>query len=187
MNHDEQLLAQAKQLDPAALQLLHHRYYEPVARYIKFKVGDSQTVEDLSGEVFVRVIQGLKRGQGWQDSPQGWIMGIARHVVADHYRQKERAPEVELSEHLAAQTETNPAYQAMLSDRKRVLHQAIQQLGEEQRDVILLRFMEGVDIRVVAKAVNKTPGAVKALQYRALRVLAEKMQDFAIEGLVSDE
>jgi RNA polymerase sigma-70 factor (ECF subfamily) len=67
------------------------------------------------------------------------------------------------------------------------LQQAIHHLGEEQRDVILLRFMEGIDIQGVAKAINKTPGAVKALQYRALRALAEMMQDFAIEGALSEE
>ncbi len=57
MMNDQQLLAQAKQLDPAALHVLHQRFYEPVARYIQFKVGDPYTVEDLSGEVFVRVLK----------------------------------------------------------------------------------------------------------------------------------
>jgi RNA polymerase sigma-70 factor, ECF subfamily len=187
MMNDEQLLAQAKQLDPAALRALHQRFYEPVARYIQFKVGDRQTVEDLSGEVFVRVLQGLKRGQAWQDSPQGWIMGIARHVVADHYRQKERLSEVELSDGLAVATEMSPAYQTLLNERKHLLAQAIQQLSDEQRDVILLRFMEGIDIQGVAQAINKTPGAVKALQYRALRALAEIMRDFSPEGALSEE
>ena len=185
--NDLQLLAQAKQLDPAALRALHGRFYEPVARYIQFKVGDRHTVEDLTGEVFVRVLQGLRRGQAWQDSPQGWIMGIARHVVADHYRQKERAPEVELSDQLPATITTNPAHHVSLNERRRLLTQAIQQLNVEQRDVILLRFMEGIDIQGVAKAINKTPGAVKALQYRALRALAEIMQDFAAEGALSEE
>jgi RNA polymerase sigma-70 factor (ECF subfamily) len=187
MINDQQLLAQAKQLEPAALRALHERFYQPVARYIQFKVGDPHAVEDLCGEVFVRVIQGLKRGQTWQDSPQGWIMGIARHVVADHYRQKERMSEVELSDGLPAASETNPSHLATLNERKQLLEQAIQQLGEEQRDVILLRFMEGIDIQGVAKAINKTPGAVKALQYRALRALAEIMRDFSLEGALSEE
>lgn len=185
--NDQQLLAQAKQLDPAALRALHARFYDMVARYIQFKVGDPQTVEDLGGEVFVRVLQGLKRGRAWQDSPQGWIMGIARHVVADYYRQKERMAEVELQEGLAAAVETNPTHQLMLNERTRLLEQAIGQLSEEQRDVILLRFMEGIDIQNVAQAINKTPGAVKALQYRALRALAEIMRDFSPEGAMSEE
>ncbi len=187
MTTDQQLLVQAQQLDPAALRALHQRFYEPVARYVQFKVGDPHMVEDLTGEVFVRVLQGLKRGQGWQDSPQGWIMGIARHVVADHYRQKERVAEVELSDQLAATAGASPDHQAVLSERKRLLEQAIHRLSDEQRDVILLRFMEGIDIQGVAKAIRKTPGAVKALQYRALRALAEMMQDLAVEGVLSEE
>lgn len=184
---DLQLLIQAKQLNPAALCTLHQRFYEPVARYIQFKIDDPHLVEDLTSEVFMRVLQGLKRDQAWQDSPQGWITGIARHVVADYYRQKERVTEVELSDQFAAASAANPAHQAVLSERKHLLEQAIQRLSEEQRDVILLRFMEGIDIQGVAKAIRKTPGAVKALQYRALRALAEMMQDFAAEGILSEE
>jgi RNA polymerase sigma-70 factor (ECF subfamily) len=179
---DERLLAGAKQLDPAALQALHERFYEPVARYIQFKVGDVQTVEDLSGEVFVRVLEGLKRGRAWQQSPQGWIMGIARHVVTDYYRKRERMVEVELTEWLTAAEDKDPSYQAALSDRKQRLKLAIQQLTDEQRDVILLRFMEGINIAGVAAALNKSPGAIKGLQYRALRALAANMRDSLVDS-----
>jgi RNA polymerase sigma-70 factor (ECF subfamily) len=183
MSNDEQLLARAKQLDPIALRALHQRFYEPVARYIQFKVGNQQTVEDLSGEVFVRVLEGLKRGKAWQDSPQGWIMGIARHVVTDYYRQRERMTEVKLSERLVASEESAPVQQAIRNERKRNLMQAIQQLTAEQRDVILMRFMEGINIQGVAKALNKTPGAVKGLQFRAIRALAETMQKPLVEEI----
>ncbi len=187
MNNDQQLLARAKQLDPAALRALHQWFYEPVARYIQFKVGDRQTIEDLSGEVFVRVLEGLRRGKAWEDSPQGWIMGIARHVVADYYRKKERTTEVELGNHLAAETDANPVRQALLGERKHHLLQAIQQLTDDQRDVILMRFMEGMNIDSVAKAINKTPGAVKGLQFRALRSLAEIMQGYSLEDTLGVE
>ncbi len=114
-------------------------------------------------------------------------MGIARHVVADYYRQKERLPLVELSDHLAAAAPANPVYQAALNERNRLLHQAIQQLSDDQREVIMLRFMEGVDIQSVARIINKTAGAVKSLQYRALRALAEMMRDPTPEGSLSEE
>ena len=184
MTNDEQLLAKAKQLDPAALRALHERFYEPVARYIQFKVGDPHTVEDLSGEVFVRVLEGLKRGYGWRDTPQSWIMGIARNVVVDHYRKKERLTEVALDDQLAAAEHSDPTYLAARNERQRQLIQALQQLTDEQRDVILMRFMEGIDIKGVAQAINKSPGAIKGLQFRALRALAEIMGDISAEGAV---
>ena len=177
MSNDEQLLVKAKKMDPAALRALHQRFYEPVARYIQFKINDPHTVEDLSGEVFVRVLEGLKRGYGWRESPQGWIMGIARNVVVDYYRKRERMTEVVLNEGLAATDETDPTHQTILSENQAYLRKAIEQLTDEQREVILLRFIEGIDIKGVAQAINKTPGAVKGLQYRALQALAEIMGD----------
>jgi RNA polymerase sigma-70 factor (ECF subfamily) len=176
---DEQLLAQAKQLDPAALEALHRQFYGPVARYIQFKVNDPRTVEDLSGEVFVRVLEGLRKGYGWQDSPRGWIMGIARNVVVDYYRKRERVTEVMLDPALTAAENGDPTQFTLKNEQHEQLRRAIGQLTDEQRDVILMRFMEGIDIKGVAKAVNKSPGAIKGLQFRALRALADLMQPHA--------
>lgn len=173
---DEQLLAQAQKLDPDALRHLHQRFYEPVTRYISFKVGDPHTIEDLSAEVFVRIIEGLKRGKGWRDSPRGWVMGITRNVVVDFYRKREKMTEVMLNEQITSNETTDPTHQVFLGERSEQLKAAINQLTGEQRDVILMRFMEGFDIKSVAQAINKSPGAVKGLQYRALRTLAEIME-----------
>lgn len=180
MTDDEELLAKVKALDPAALQALHQRFHVPVARYIQFKVSNVTIAEDLVGEVFVRVLEGVHRGKLWRDSPQGWIMGIARHVVADYYRHKTRAKEVHLNSvsdnDLTTNEKNGPVEQAILNERKQLLWQAIEQLTDEQRDVVLMRFMGGISIKNVAEAINKTPGAVKALQHRALRALAEKIK-----------
>ncbi|RME73696.1 MAG: sigma-70 family RNA polymerase sigma factor [Chloroflexi bacterium] len=175
--NNEQWLIQAQQLDPTALKMLHAQFYGPVARYIRFKVSDPQTAEDLTGEVFVRMLEGLKRGQGWRDSPKGWIMGIARNVVVDHYRRRARMPETTLDDRLASSAEADPRQKVLQNERLEQLRQAIARLTDEQRDVILMRFMEGVDIKGVAQAIQKTPGAVKGLQYRALRALAEILQE----------
>lgn len=178
MADDSQLLAKAKQLDPAALRALHQRFYEPVARYIQFKVGDPRLAEDLSGEVFVRVLEGLRRGKAWRSSPRGWIMGIARNVVVDHYRQRERMPEVALNESLLSTEDADPTRQAIQSERRRFLLRAIERLTEDQREVILMRFIKEIEIQDIAMALGKTPGAVKGLQHRALRKLANRLQDF---------
>lgn len=184
MSNDQQLLEKAKQLDPDALREFHYRFYDMVARYVQFKVGDRQTIEDLCGEIFVRALEALRRGSAWRDSPQGWIMGIARNVVADHYRQRERLPEVQLSEQVTSAEHTNPLYQAIQSERARELVQAIRQLTNEQREVIVLRFLEGMDVQSVAQTLNKNPGAIKGLQFRAMRALAELMQPQSLEDTV---
>ncbi len=176
-----QLLEQAKRFDPDALRALHDRFYEPVYRYVRFKVGDPHIAEDLTSEVFVRVLEALKRGKVWHTTPDAWIFGIARNVVADHYRKKGRHVEVVLDERLAVPSEESPVQHVMAAEQHEELAQAITLLTDEQRDVILLRFMEGLSIKAVAEVLNKTPGAVKGLQYRALRALSEAMQHLSDE------
>ena len=103
-------------------------------------------------------------------------MGIARNVVVDHYRQQTKAPETSLPETLPTSEESDPMFQAVLSERKQKLRQAMTILTEDQREIVTLRFLKGLNIRDVATATGKTPGAVKALQHRALRILADRLQ-----------
>lgn len=181
---DAQLLEQARHFDPDALRVLHNRFYASVYRYVYFKVGDPQASEDLVSEVFIRVLEALKRGMAWRTTPEAWIFGIARNVVADHYRQQSRRTEVALDESLATPTEHDLVGRLLSIEQHEALAQAIALLTEEQRDVILMRFMEGLSIRDVAEALNKTSGAVKGLQHRALRALSEAMQHLLDEGMV---
>lgn len=170
---DEHLLASALALDEAAIRRLHTDFYNLVAGYIRLKIKDRATVEDLSSEVFTRALESLSQGRGWQKTPKGWLLGIAHHLVVDHYRRQERQQEVSLVEdHLISDDSADPHQQAALNDQLRHMRAAIETLTPEQRDVILMRFIQGVDIQSVAEAIEKTPGAVKALQHRALKALA---------------
>ncbi len=175
MRTEAQLLEQARRFDPDALRALHNRLYEPVYRYVHFKVSDPQASEDLTSEVFLRVLEALKKGKMWKTTPDAWIFGIARNVVADHYRKAGRRPEVALDERLAMPDEQNLTQRVVVAEQHEELAKAITTLTDEQRDVVLLRFMEGLSINDVAEVLNKTPGAVKGLQHRALRALAEAM------------
>jgi RNA polymerase sigma-70 factor (ECF subfamily) len=176
MSTEAQLLEQARRFDPDALRTLHNRLYEPVYRYIHFKVSDPQASDDLTSEVFLRVLEALNKGKFWKKSPDAWIFGIARNVVADHYRKNSRRPEVELDERLRVPGEESPIRQLMIDEQYEELSQALTMLTDEQRDVILLRFLEELSISDVAEVLNKTPGAVKGLQHRALRALSDVMQ-----------
>lgn len=175
MRTEAQLLEQARRFDPDALRALHNRLYEPVQRYVHFKVSDPQASEDLTSEVFLRMLEALKKGKQWKTTPDAWIFGIARNVVADHYRKTSRRNEVVLDERLAMPDEQNPTQRVIVAEEHEELAQAITVLTDEQRDVVLLRFMEGLSINDVAEAMGKTPGAVKGLQHRALRALSEAM------------
>jgi RNA polymerase sigma-70 factor (ECF subfamily) len=176
MRTEEKLLEGARRFDPDALRTLHDRLYEPVYRYVHFKVSDPQASEDLTSEVFLRMLEALKRDRMWNTTPDAWIFGIARNVVADHYRKIGRRGEVTLDERLVIPEEQSPTQQVIDIEQHAELAHAMTLLTDEQRDVILLRFMEGLSVSDVAEATGKTPGAVKGLQHRALRALSEAMQ-----------
>jgi RNA polymerase sigma-70 factor (ECF subfamily) len=175
MGTEEKLLEQAKRFDPDALRTLHNRFYEPIYRYVFYKVSDRQVSEDLTSDVFLRVLEALKQGKMWNTTPDAWIFGIARNVVADYYRKNSRHTDVELDERLSLPEEESPTRQVMIAEQYDELSQAITLLTDEQRDVVVLRFMEGLSINDVAEVLNKTPGAVKGLQHRALRALSDAM------------
>lgn len=181
MSTEEKLLEGARRLDPEALRTLHDRLYEPVYRYVHFKVSDPQASEDLTSEVFLRMLEALRRDRTWNTTPDAWIFGIARNVVADHYRKIGRRAEVALDERLAMPDEQSPTQLVIDTEQHQALAQAMTSLTDEQRDVILLRFMEGLSIDDVAEAIGKTPGAVKGLQHRALRALSEAVQSLSGE------
>ena len=176
MSLDQNLLARAQQFEPEALQSLHQQFYQPVYRYIYLKIGEANISQDLTGDVFLRLLEALKRGRGWQTTPNAWIFGIARNVVADYYRRRERRPEVELDETVLPATDAGLAQTVIAAEEQAALLAAMEELTDEQRDVVFLRFMEGLSIRDVAEVMDKTEGAIKALQYRSMQALSKIMQ-----------
>jgi len=168
------LLARARKLDQDALAQIHDTYYTPIFRYVAFRVGDRHVAEDLTSEVFIRLLSALRDRTAPQNTLRGWLYGVAARVVSDHFRKHYRAPEVELDETLVSH-DGNPAevVEKMLTHED--LKQAVSQLTEEQQHVLGLRFGYNMPIQEVARALGKTEGAIKQLQARALAALARTM------------
>jgi RNA polymerase sigma-70 factor, ECF subfamily len=165
------LLARARRLEPAALAQIHDTYYTPVFRYVALRVADQQTAEDLTSEVFIRLLSALRDRHAPQNSLSGWLYGVASRVVADHYRRHYRKPEADLPEWLP-DSGNDPAVHLDAGLAQEQLHQALATLTTEQRDVIALRFGYEMSIRDVAKTLGKNEGAIKQLQARAIAALS---------------
>ncbi len=168
------LLARARQLDPEALAHIHDTYYAPIFRYVAFRVSDHATAEDLTSEVFTRLLTALRDKNAPQNTLRGWLYGVAARVVSDHHRQTYRTPQVELDESLAS-TDHDPAKIVEGKLTQESVQRAMQDLTEEQRHVLSLRFGSGMPIQDVARALGKSEGAVKQLQARAVATLARKL------------
>jgi RNA polymerase sigma-70 factor (ECF subfamily) len=173
------LLARARQLDPAALAEIHETYYAAIFRYVAFRVGDRDTAEDLTSEVFTRLLAALRDKHAPQNTLRGWLYGVAARVVSDHHRKTYRAPQVELDEALvSADHDLEDIIERQLT-HDRVKH-AMQDLTEEQRHVLSLRFGADLPIQDVARILGKSEGAIKQLQARAVATLARKLSPQAV-------
>jgi RNA polymerase sigma-70 factor (ECF subfamily) len=162
--------------DPQALGEIHDRYYSAVYRYALYRTGDTALAEDLAAEVFLRLLNALRAGQPVQ-SLRGWLYGVAAHLVDDHFRRRYRTPEVPLSEGASLSNGMSPGDHVDHELERERLQAALSRLTEEQQHAIALRFGEGLSLRDTAAIMQKTEGAVKLLQFRALaalrRLLAE--------------
>lgn len=171
---EARLLEGARALDLEALGQIHDHYYPFIFRYVAFRVGGREAAEDLTSEVFTRLLAALRSGNPPERTLTGWLYGVAGHVVQDHHRAHARRAELELEEALVDPGPA-PAERAEASLSHAVLHRAVAELTEEQQSVIALRFGDGLPIRDVARLIGKTEGAVKQLQARAVAQLARRM------------
>lgn len=164
-------LVRARQYDVTALAELYDRYAPRVYAYVYRRVGDPHLAEDLVGDVFVRVVQAIRSKRPWHTSFRAWLYRIAHNVVIDHYRHQQPVPTASLDEGwLPAVEESSRAPLQDPLDHQR-LRAALCHLTQEQQQVLVLRFGEGLTIRETAQVMRKTTGAVKALQHRAIVTL----------------
>jgi RNA polymerase sigma-70 factor (ECF subfamily) len=181
------LVRRAQQGDAQAFAELYRTYVQLIFRYVYHRVNDTQLAEDMTGDVFMRALEGLR---GYQDQGKpfvAWLYSIAHARVVDHYRRVERRP-VESD----VEDEPIPFTPDMDQDILRrqaalALREAITELTDEQQQVIILRFIEGYRIEMVAQIMSKNANAVKALQHRALHSLAARLHraGFDIESVIA--
>ena len=174
MQNELILLNRARALDPEALAQIHDTYYMPIFRYIAFRVSDHQTAEDLTSEVFTRLLSALRDRYAPQNTIRGWLYGAASMVLKEHYRKQKRAQLTELDESLANGLDSPD--QAI---EKKFFHNrvwdALAGLTEDQQRVLALRYGYEMSIREVADTLGKTEGSVKQLRARAITALSKML------------
>lgn len=175
---EEQLLAKAMQFDDAALGELYDRYEARIYGYIYRRTGDQVLAEDLTAQVFLKMLESIRDQKAWRSSFSGWLYRIAHNLVVDTYRRKGRHGAVDLEDvpQTAAESQNPEETVEQTLDAER-LRSAIRRLTDEQAEVVSLRFLEGYSIAEVAGMMNRTEGAIKALQYRAVATLRTLLYD----------
>ncbi|MCB0046135.1 MAG: sigma-70 family RNA polymerase sigma factor [Caldilineaceae bacterium] len=174
---EERLLELASRYDEGALGELYDRYEAKIYSYIYRRTSSPALAEDLTAQVFLKMLEALNRDTGWHSSFSGWLYRIAHNLVIDYYRKRDRRQHVPLENapNLKA-TKNDPVQAAELTLDSERLQAAIRRLTEDQAAVVSLRFLEGYSISEVAEMLDKTEGAVKALQYRAVATLRDLLE-----------
>jgi RNA polymerase sigma-70 factor (ECF subfamily) len=160
--------------DGEAFGQLYYRYVDTVFRFVYFRVNDRALAEDFTSETFLRALRRIGTITYQGRDIGAWFITIARNIVLDHLKSARHrlelttADTVEGKEH-AESTET-AVLNLLQSER---LMAAVRQLGDEQRECIMLRFVQGLSVSETANVMGKNDGAIKALQHRAVRKLAD--------------
>jgi RNA polymerase sigma-70 factor (ECF subfamily) len=169
------LVTRAQKGSVDAAGQLYERHYRSIFRYLFYRTGDQHTAEDLTGEVFLKMVQALPGYRVTAATFRTWLFQIARNLSIDHFRRGKNHPVVALEDTFPAGEEA-PERAADRRLNGAQLQQALAQLNNEQRDVVLMRFVEGMPIGEVAATLHKSEDAVKGLQRRALIALREQLQ-----------
>lgn len=168
------LLNRARSLDSDALTQIHTMYYVPIFRYILLRIDDHDLAEDLTSEVFVRLLSALRDRTTPQNTLRGWLFGVASNMVNDHYRRHYRASHTELHENIPTpHPQPDEKVEARLT--KEALRQAITHLSEEQQNALALRFGFGMSVQETAVTLGKSEGSVKMLQARGIAALTRRL------------
>ena len=178
--NEQSALDGLRTLDAQAIGAIYDQYFNEVYRYVRYRVGNDIVAEDIASDVFVRLLEAVKKKQGPQSSLKGWLIATASNAVNDHLRRQYRRPTEVLTETMPDQGISIHA-EVDQRERNRVVQTAYAQLTSEQQHVLALRFGQGYSLEETAAVMKKKVNAIKALQFRALAALQRQVGEVSYE------
>jgi RNA polymerase sigma-70 factor (ECF subfamily) len=170
----DRLVEMAKAGDAEAFGRLFDHYAEQVYRYVASRVHRPADAEDLTQTVFVKALEALPRYEARGVPFGGWLFRLARNTVIDFVRTRHDHPDIDSLVERAA-TDRGPDDLALTKQRIEEMARALDDLTDEQREVIALRFFAGLSAREAAAAMGKQEGTIRGLQFRAVAALRRRL------------
>lgn len=172
------LVELARQGDAEAFGMLYDHYQSSVYRFLYYRTRSSVIAEDLTSETFFRALRNIASFR-WQGKDFGaWLMTIARNLATDHYKAGRTRLELtteDMGQHDdATEGPENAVLQTLTNE---ILLDALTKLPNEQRDCLVMRFLQGMSIAETAASLGRSDGAIKQLQLRGVRNLAKLMPE----------
>jgi RNA polymerase sigma-70 factor, ECF subfamily len=180
---DAELITRAQRGEVNAIGGLYDRHRESIFRYLWIRLDDRQLAEDLTGDVFMRMLSALPRYHMKGLPFRAWLYRIAHNLLVDYFRKMNHQATLPLDAVEEQGAEDDPGRtveQILLSERLQV---ALLRLEPTQCEVVVLRFLAGLSLQETALALGKTEAAIKALQHRGLSGLRHALEP--LEDLVT--
>jgi RNA polymerase sigma-70 factor, ECF subfamily len=169
-NPDQVILERARRFEAQALEEIFDKYSQGIFRYAFRLLGDTELAKECMAETFSRFLSALKHESGPETYVQAYLYRIAHNWVTDFYRSK-IPPSLPLDGQLPANPVEQPEQRFSAEMTNQQLRLALTLLTSDQRQVIVLKYLEDWENDAIAMALNKPVGAVKALQHRGLEAL----------------
>jgi RNA polymerase sigma-70 factor (ECF subfamily) len=166
----------AARAERAAFATLYRRYLDRVYGYCFYQLGDHHDAEDATERTFMAALRGLDRFEDRGSTFRAWLFRIARNTVANAHRSRRRRRTEPLPDSFERSApNADPAGLVALADELHAVRHAIAEMPDDRRQVIVLRFVDGLSTAEVAEVLDRSPGAVRVLLHRALRDLAARL------------
>jgi RNA polymerase sigma-70 factor, ECF subfamily len=167
-----ELVASARK-NPLAFRILYEQYARQIYRYLYSTLGNQADAEDLTSQVFLQALENLEKFRN-QGGFRSWLFTIARSRAMDHFRS--RQAEIPLEKIEIASPEPDPLSSTILQDQIEWMRTSINDLNENEKDLIRLRYLSELSFAEVGEVLNRSEGAVKKQLYRLLARLGEQME-----------
>lgn len=170
MMNETDLIKQAQAGKPDAFSELYARYHKSVYAYIYYRVGERPLAEDLTSDVFERMVKQIHTWRPVGKPFIAWLYTIAGNLVINHVRRQNL---VEWQPLYDTEVYSGDSLMAQIGKKleREKLAEALNQLTEEQRQVIILRFLQQQPVKTIAKTIGKSDASIKSLQRRAINAL----------------
>jgi RNA polymerase sigma-70 factor (ECF subfamily) len=174
----QQAVARAKQGDAEGLHFLYVRYAVDVHRYVASIIHDHHEAEDITQNIFVKLMTRIRKYEQRQVPFGAWIMRVARNAALDHMRARRAIPTEEVRVTDPGRPETEPG-------RSNDLRHALEELPDDQREVLILRHVVGLSPVEIASTLDKTESSVHGLHHRGRRTLRAKLVELDAAPVVA--
>lgn len=175
MSIEKDVVSRAIKGDGEAFAQLYDEHFDKIYRYIYLRLGNQAEAEDLTQDVFIKALEAIGSYR-WRNLPfASWLFRIAHNRVVDYRRKQGKVEKKAWEDDITLAGESDPALIAEQKIEVEKVTECIGKLSPAQRDVISLRFGSGLSVAEVAKALGKSPGTVKALQYNGIVALRKML------------